>query len=196
MEEPVPPSPDISPGEGFWIRAAARIIDTLYGIALGFVGGVIAGIAFVVFERSGLIAAGWQSRLNGPGIGAFAFSLLGAVFYHSLTEGICGASIGKLICQLRVVTEQREPIGLGQAFVRSLAYYIDALFFGIVAFTSMQKSGLNQRYGDRWAHTVVIKSKDLPSSSARGIELFVLAFLMGTVCYAALIALGLIVHAM
>ena len=45
MEDSALPPPIISSGAGFWIRAAARIIDTLYGIGLGLIGGLLAGIA-------------------------------------------------------------------------------------------------------------------------------------------------------
>jgi hypothetical protein len=83
-----------------------------------------------------------------------------------------------------------------QALLRSLAYYFDGLFFGLVAYSSMKQSPLNQRYGDRWAHTVVIRAKELPSGSRTGPEVFVLAFLMGSVCWMALNALGLIIHVM
>ena len=196
MEDSALPPPILSSGAGFWIRAAARIIDTLYGIGLGFLGGVLAGIALVILDKSGLITPGWQTRIHGTNIAGWGCSLLGGLLYHSLTEGIYGASLGKVIFQLRVVTEAGQPITMKQALLRSLAYYVDALFFGVVAYSAMRESDLNQRYGDRWAHTVVVGSKNLPSDSRKGGEVFVLAFLMGSVFWAVLNALGLILHAM
>jgi uncharacterized RDD family membrane protein YckC len=195
-EDSTLPTPSISSGAGFWIRAGAQLIDVLYGTMLGFIGGVITGIMLVILSRAGWIAPGWQSRVRGINIPGWGFSLVGACLYHVLTEGMYGASLGKLICQLRVVTEEGRPIGMKQALWRSLAYYIDALFFGIVAYSSMKESPLNQRYGDKWAHTIVIRSKDLPAGSGRGFELFVLSFLMGSVCWTVLLALGLIIHVM
>jgi uncharacterized RDD family membrane protein YckC len=196
MEDSMLPSPSISSGAGFWIRAAARLIDVAYGTMLGFFAGVLAGIMLVMLSRAGLIAPGWQSRIHGVNIPGWGLSLLGGFLYHSLTEGMYGASLGKLICQLRVVTEEGRSIAIKQALVRSLAYYIDALFLGIVAYSSMKESPLNQRYGDKWAHTVVVRSKDLPSGSGKGAELFVLAFLMGSVFWMVLLAVGLIIHVM
>lgn len=196
MEDSALPPPVISSGAGFWIRAGARIVDTLYGIALGFLSGLFAGIVLVILEKSGLIAPGWQSRLHGTNIAGWGCGLLGGFLYHSLTEGIYGASLGKLIFRLRVVTENGGPIGMKQALLRSLAYYFDALFFGVVAYTAMRDSDLNQRYGDRWAHTVVVESKNLPSDSRRGAEIFILAFLMGSVFWIVLNGLGLILHVM
>ena len=189
-------TPEISSGAGFWIRAGARIIDVVYGIFLGFFAGILGGIALVILQRSGLIPPGWQERMKGFNAPGFGLSLLGGFLYHSLTEGIFGASLGKLICQLRVVTDQGQPIGLGKALLRSIIYYWDALFFGLVAYSSMKQSDLNQRYGDKAAHTVVVRSSDAPPSSKKGAEIFVLAFLMGSACWFVLLALGLVLHAM
>jgi uncharacterized RDD family membrane protein YckC len=185
----------ISSGAGFWIRAGARVIDTVYGTFLGFVAGVFGGIALVMLQHSGLIAPGWEGRIKGFNLVGLGLGLLGNLLYHSLTEGMFGASLGKLICQLRVVTEEGRPITLGKAFVRSLAYFVDALFFGLVAYSSMSQSDLNQRYGDKWAHTVVVHSKDAPAGSKKGAEIFVLALLMGSACWTVLAALGLVLHA-
>jgi uncharacterized RDD family membrane protein YckC len=196
MEDSTLPTPSISSGAGFWIRAAARLIDVAYGTMLGFFAGVLGGIMLVMLSRAGLITPGWQHRIHGVNVAGWGLSLLGGLLYHSLTEGMYGASLGKLICQLRVATEEGRPITMKQALLRSLTYYMDALFFGIVAYTSMKESPLNQRYGDKWAHTVVVKSKDMPSGSVKGAELFVLSFLMGSVFWTVLLALGLIIHVM
>ena len=184
MEDSALPTSSVSSGAGFWIRAGARMIDTMYGLALGFFVGVLAGICLVILDRAGWIAPGWQGRIKGLNFPGFGLSLLGGILYHSLTEGLYGASLGKLVCGLRVVTEAGQPITVGKALLRSLAYLFDALFFGLVAYSSMKDSDLNQRYGDKWAHTVVIRSQDLPSGSRKGAEIFVLAFLMGSVCWA------------
>ncbi len=195
MEDSELASPGISAGAGFWIRAGARMIDAVYGVVVGLFAGVLGGIILVLLDRAGLIESGWQGRIRGLNIAGWALSLLGGFLYQSLTEGIYGASLGKLICQLRVVTEEGHSIGMKRALLRSLAYYVDALFFGLVGYSSMKESPLNQRYGDRWAHTVVVRSKDLPGSSAKGAEIFVLALLIGSVLWMVLAALGLVLHA-
>jgi hypothetical protein len=60
-----------------------------------------------------------------------------------------------------------------QAFIRSLAFYVDGFFFGLIGKQSMDRSRRQQRYGDHWAHTIVIKTRSLPpdarSSPALGI---------------------------
>jgi uncharacterized RDD family membrane protein YckC len=195
MEDSPLATTGISEGAGFWIRAGARLIDAVYGTVLGLFAGLLGGVVLVVLAQAGLIEPGWQDRIQGLNIEGWALSLLGGFLYHSVSEGIYGASLGKLICQLRVVTEEGHPIAMKHALVRSLAYYVDALFFGLVAYASMKESSLKQRYGDRWAHTLVVRSEDLPSGSAKGGVLFVLALLIGSVLWITLGALGLIIHA-
>jgi len=41
--------------------------------------------------------------------------------------------------------------------ISDLAYSIDALFSGLIGYQSMQKGPLQQRYGDIWGKTVVVK---------------------------------------
>jgi hypothetical protein len=84
---------------------------------------------------------------------------------------------------------------LTQAFKRSLAFFWDSLFFGLVGYSSMKKSELNQRYGDHWAKTVVIKSSEVAAESKRGWEMFAVAFVVGSFVKIGTAA-GLIVHVM
>ena len=80
------------------------------------------------------------------------------------TEGISGTSIGKLCCGLNIVNLDGSPCSMTAAFKRDLAYYMDGLFFGLIAYESMKKGPLQQRYGDVWAKTVVVRKKEfLPS---------------------------------
>jgi uncharacterized RDD family membrane protein YckC len=197
MDELLPPTAGtIVSGAGFGIRATARVIDIIYGILIGFPGGILAGIILVLLERGGSMAPGWQQRLGGVDFAGWGFSLLGTLLYHWLTEGMYGASLGKLLCGLRVVSETARPIGFTQALKRSLAFYWDGLFFGLVGYSSMKKSELNQRYGDHWAKTVVIKSSDVPAESKRGWEMFAVAFVLGSFAKVISMAVGLIVHVM
>src|SRR3954468_12861549 len=138
MEEPLPSTNvTIATGAGFAIRAAARLIDAIYGVVVGLFAGVLGAIVLVGLEQAGLIAAGWQGRMGGLNLAGWGLGLLGTFIYHCLTEGIYGASLGKLACGLRVVSETAQPIGFAPAFKRSLAYHWDALFFGMVGYSSM-----------------------------------------------------------
>jgi uncharacterized RDD family membrane protein YckC len=184
----------ISDGAGFGIRVLARIIDTFYGMVLGFCGGILGGIALVILDGASLIAPGWQDRLKETSVISYGFGMIASFAYHSLTEGMYGASLGKLICQLRVIREDAHSINLWQAAKRSLAFFWDGLFFGLVGYNSMKQSDLNQRYGDRWAHTVVVKNAEVPSIARKGGEIFALALLFGSACSILIMGLSVVLH--
>ncbi len=76
--------------------------------------------------------------------------------YYTLSEGLFGASIGKLILGLRVVDLNGNPCSIWAAFVRAVFRFIETLFFGIIALINMQPP-LQQRLGDKVAKTVVVK---------------------------------------
>src|SRR5258708_37280109 len=86
-----------------------------------------------------------------------------------------------------------SPCGFGPAVIRNLAYFIDALFFGLIGYMAMQKSPQQQRYGDQWAHTLVAKRALIPPQSLRdggrfavplllAIAVDILVLLVGTLC--------------
>lgn len=205
MEESTPPPlPSSSPsaetapvtsGAGFGIRAAARIVDTVYIYLIVFLSGIPAGIVLVVLEGADVIAPGWEDRITATNkIFDYAIGFLAGLVYHSITEGMYGASVGKLACKLRVVGKDGGSLRMSQAFRRSLLYYFDALFVGLVGYLAMKESDLQQRHGDRWAHTVVVRSKDAPPASRHGFEIFILSLLLSGACCTLLTTIVLIIH--
>lgn len=60
--------------------------------------------------------------------------------------------------------------------VRNLAFLIDSLFFGLVGASAMGKSPTNQRYGDQWARTLVVRVADLAPSQRPSTARFLCAF--------------------
>lgn len=171
------------------------MIDTIFGFILGFAGGIIFGIVLVILSKTGIVSAGWQDRIRGFHLVPFLFSAIGNLGYQTMMEGLYGASVGKLICQLRVLREDGRPIGFGAAIIRSLAYYVDALFFGLIAYSKMRESDLNQRFGDHWAHTVVVRARDVPDSSRQGTVHLLLGLLVGSAFWAACVAAGTMIQA-
>ncbi len=178
---------------GFGIRAGARIIDTVLGMVLGLIAGVVSGVLVVVLANIGVFDSGAVHRLGGLSLSSIAFSILGTLSYHTIAEGLGGASIGKLICGLRVLNEDDRPCSIGGAFVRSLAYFVDALVFGLVAYSVMSKSPRQQRLGDRWGGTVVVEAKSVPASSQRSP---VLGVLVACAVWTAFIVLSALIKAM
>jgi hypothetical protein len=75
-------------------------------------------------------------------------------------EGLFGATAGKLILGMRVIQDDGSPCNFGSAFYRGLWRYIDALFFGLVAYTTMN-APQQKRLGDKRAHTMVVSRNEV-----------------------------------
>jgi len=187
-----PPVPDqaVRPGAGFWIRALGQIIDMVFGFLLGLIGGVLFGIVLAIMDIAGTLAPGWEQRAQEASAITYALSLLGACLYHTMCEGIHGASLGKLMCGLRVLRQDGRPSTMKGALLRSLAWHVDALFFGLVGYAFMSKSPSNQRLGDRWGKTIVSRTKDLPPMHPRSARDFIAGFLLGSASWISLLILG------
>lgn len=181
-------------GSGFWIRVLARTVDTVIGLIIGFVVGICGVFTLAILQRFGVIDSGWQEvvRNGGIPISGLILSSLGSIFYHSSCEGFYGASLGKLVCGLRVLSDDGSPCDFEAAIIRSLAFLVDALVFGFVAYKCMKGSALNQRWGDKWARTVVVKQSQVPGSSRRSVDNFVFAFLLGVGVWGGLVFLEFI----
>jgi uncharacterized RDD family membrane protein YckC len=177
---------------GFWIRALARIIDMVFGLFVGFIAGTLGGMVLALLNAAGALTPGWQHRIHGFGLTILGFNLLGNILYHCFCEGIYGATLGKLCCGIRVVNEDGRPSNMKGAFIRTLAYYIDSLFFGAVGYTSMNKSPLNQSYGDVWGKTAVLKASEVAPESERSPMRLVLSLFLGVGCWIFLGATGLV----
>ena len=77
--------------------------------------------------------------------------------YQAASEFVGGASVGKLVCGLRVVSEDFTHVSFRGAFIRSCAFLVDGFLFGYIGYRSMNMSSLAQRYGDHWGGTTVVK---------------------------------------
>lgn len=182
---------------GFGIRFAGRLIDWVLHLMLGFVGGVIGTIVAAVLAAVGVLGPDWLARTQEVGMGWNLFwGIVAASMYEVACEGIAGTSVGKLVLGYRVVTTDLRPCTPLKALMRSLAYYVDALFFGVVAYNAMSSSPLNQRLGDKWADTVVVKSAALPASARRSTGLVALGLLSGIAIHALAMACSVVLSAM
>ncbi|MEW5738294.1 MAG: RDD family protein [Myxococcota bacterium] len=180
---------------GFGRRAGARIIDLVLHQAFALAGGVLAGIALVLLQASGAVRPGWESRLDG----GFLFNMLVGTLASStgaaVSVWICGASVGKLILGLRVVSMDRPRVPPGSALIRELAFLIDGFFFGLVAYNVMNGSPYNQRLGDQWGNTTVVRAETIPPAVAPGYGALVLGVGAGVVTHVLLLAVAFVVLA-
>jgi len=173
---------------GFGIRAGARVLDWVFHAVIGFVAGAASGLIAAVLAASGAIGSDWQAHVNDGGL---AWNIVAgssaAVIYEILAEGIAGTTLGKLVLGLRVVTTNLTPCTLGKATIRGLAYYVDSFFFGAVAYSSMSGSELNQRLGDKWADTLVVRAEAVPESARRSTGTMVMGLGLASVVYGLII---------
>lgn len=92
-----------------------------------------------------------------------ALALMSAtVAYWFLMEWLFGATVGKLICDLRVVSLTGKKCSLGQSVKRNLLRPVDFFPWYLVGFIAAKLSPLRQRLGDQWAKTIVVKKDRRP----------------------------------
>jgi uncharacterized RDD family membrane protein YckC len=137
------------------------------GVALRFVA-VLLDAVIVLFPLAvvvGLMVGdGYAVRGDGYASAGINFSdrtfwlvvVLGLGYYVAC-EAAAGATLGKRMVGIRVVSEDGAHVSVRAAVVRNLLRIIDALFFYLVAFVSALLSTRGQRLGDRAAHTVVVR---------------------------------------
>jgi uncharacterized RDD family membrane protein YckC len=86
-----------------------------------------------------------------------AFTLV----YFALMEGLAGATLGKLVTGLRVVTPEGAKCGLGRALLRWLVFAVDGpLTLFICGIVTSSVSAGHRRLGDMAAGTYVIGKAD------------------------------------
>jgi len=188
MDQPVSNSPyplEIEQpleGAGFWVRAGARVIDTILHNILWFVSAFLIGIVIgLIGIITGTPTSQLVSETESSSAISFIFALAGYILYHAASEYICGTSPGKIIFKLYVKNEDGQPISIGAALIRSCVYFIDAFFFGLVAYGSMKESPLNQRLGDKWAKTVVVERSKLVQAQFPPWWKYLLAFVVAII---------------
>lgn len=149
---------------GFWVRAAARVIDLLIILAVFNL--------FYLLDRYGVAAGLWagggfEEPLAGGEISVEqvmrgVFFLGFPVFYYVYLHGACGQTFGKMALRIRVLNEDGSPIDFRKALARWFGYLLCdlTLYFGYiwVAFDS-RKQGLH----DRICRTIVVR--DTPARS-------------------------------
>jgi uncharacterized RDD family membrane protein YckC len=145
-------------GQTFARRAVAFLLDTLVvylvGLAAAFPTGFV--VLFVFILITGRVPVIDNVRLNTV---SFVFGLLLTALYYFMFEVLHGASPGKAVLGMRVVMDDGRRCTPRAAIARGLMRYLDSLLFGFPAIVVM-KAPLHQRYGDRIAHTLVLRRND------------------------------------
>jgi uncharacterized RDD family membrane protein YckC len=140
---------------GVGIRLAALVLDIL-----------VLSAAF--FPATRIVKGTWMMTAaeHRWASGAFVTDPLCLVFlvvmalYFVLFEGLAGATPGKKVLGLRVVTVDGGRVGLGRALARNLLRAVDSLpALGIFAAVLISSSPERARFGDRLAGTRVVRSR-------------------------------------
>lgn len=154
---------------GFWIRAAARIVDLVLILA--------AFNLFWLGDRYGADAGWWAPSFLGEDVspagagfsmanvlrGVFFFGF--PVFYYVFLHGAHGQTFGKMALRIKVLGEDGAPISYRTAFLRWLGYLLCdlTLELGYVwAAFDPRKQGLH----DKVCRTIVVH--DIPRPGAGG----------------------------
>lgn len=167
-------------GVGFWRRALAQVIDGVVHFFVAVATGVTAGLLVAIGAAvQGTSPDPSIERLSANTLLGFAAAFIGSTAMHTLSEGLHGSTLGKRLCGIIVINEDGGPATLLGAFKRSLAYFVDALFFGLVAAQKMAESPKRQRIGDIWGKTMVVRIATLEPAARRSGLRFAGAALLG-----------------
>ena len=128
------------------------------GVPRFFAAQIDHGIGIILFFTIAMSLAGTEQVQILPGIAAIA----GYLAYYFLTEWLCGATLGKFVCGLRV----RQLTG-GQCTARQIAIRtalrileVNILLCGAIpAGISLLMTRRRQRIGDLLAGTVVVNAE-------------------------------------
>jgi uncharacterized RDD family membrane protein YckC len=128
---------------GFWIRFGSLLIDS---VLVGVVSQVATSIGFAV--SSGLGVLMW--------IASFA---AGVAYYASLEGGATGQTLGKRVCNIRVVdADTLQPgVGVGRGIGRYFARWLSGIAIGLGYFW-MLWDDRNQTWHDKLTNVVVVRT--------------------------------------
>jgi uncharacterized RDD family membrane protein YckC len=83
--------------------------------------------------------------------------LAGTAIFWILPEWLLGATIGKLLVGLRIVSTDGSHITLAQSLQRNTLRLIDFFPFYLTGFLTAALTPNRQRLGDLWARTIVVQ---------------------------------------
>ena len=157
-------------GTSFGLRVGARLIDIVIHTVFGVVTALVVGVVLAVLAAGqGQPFEATAARLGQSRALDYLLAILGLVAYHTICEGLHGSTLGKALVGITVRTEDGGPAGVAAAGLRSLAAVPESLLLGLPAAISINSSPRQQRYGDKWAHTIVVRTKSLLPASRRSV---------------------------
>ncbi len=132
-------------------RAVAFVIDWL----------LFAFLIAIVWIASGGVKSSAESHLlTNPNTSLDLVITAAALVYFGGLESAWGTTIGKRALGLKVVMLDGTAVTGRAVFLRTLGRLLDCFLLSpVVAAIFVWASPRRQRIGDRWAHTVVVRSR-------------------------------------
>ena len=131
----------------FGMRFVATILDAIWIAVLSTVLGMaIYGTRYLTSEKF----------IEGPADFVISHALPFAIMAWFWIKK--GATPGKMICGIRIVTEDGSPLTIGKCLIRYVGYYISAIPFGL-GYLWAAWDRRNQTWHDKMARTLVVKSR-------------------------------------
>lgn len=171
----------------FGRRLAARVIDMFFMNVLALTAAVALGLFAGLTGNEAVLG-----RISGDlSFGGLTAAVTASVLFYVVAEAVHGSTPGKMVLGMTVRSENGMPCSLAQAVKRSLGFcFVDGWFWGIPAAASMRRSPLQQRIGDVWAKTVVVRTHSLPPEQRPLGAVFIGATLAASLCYVPLVGLS------
>lgn len=154
-----------APLAGFWIRFLAMLIDgIIIGIPFWILGSITGAYDTTTNDAFGNEVERTDFRFGygfTPGVPLW-FNLLstaaGVAYYASLEGGVTGQTLGKRICNIRVVdaTTGQPGIGPGRGVGRYFARWLSAIPLGLGYFWMLWDQR-KQTWHDKLVTTLVVK---------------------------------------
>jgi uncharacterized RDD family membrane protein YckC len=140
--------------QGVWIRALAICIDFVVVAAVTLLGSLLV---YLVLLGGGAFAEVGKGPSSWP---LWVAAFIGAFVYFWWCEAVWGRTLGKRLCDLRVVRRDGARLGGGGAFVRNLLRVVDWMpVFYVLGAATIWVTPRNQRVGDLAAHSAVVRTK-------------------------------------
>jgi uncharacterized RDD family membrane protein YckC len=179
---------------GFGLRLAARFIDLVFGALMVSIGSLAGGLVLGLLATWGYVQEDWVAAIEPATPMGIVWGALGSVLYHVTADAVGGATLGKRILRLRVTSEDLTPCTFQGALIRNTAFFLDALV--VPAYRAMSRSIMNQRYGDQWGHTVVLRASAVPPDSRKSPGLLLLGLFSGGTLWGLCAALSTMLRAL
>ena len=133
-------------------------------ILAGFVDYLIIFVFFFIY----VYTFGEPNDDNGYSVNGLP-ALIPIIFWGIMTVGLeigLGATLGNSLAGLKAVPKSgtNRKLTFGESFKRHLLDPIDMFFFGLIAIITINKTEKNQRLGDIWGDTIVVKISALNDS--------------------------------